>query len=304
MLKDRKIQVSTCTFEMAEDLSAEHPATWEQNMAQAELYMEKAGKAGSDIMVLPELFNSKGMKQWFEGKIDVIKKEIGEKVPGGKTIDTVAEYARKYSMYVAACILENDNEKFYNSVVLVDRKGKVAGKYRKSHLPQGEEKCVLPGNDLPVFKTDFGTIGMLVCYDLNFPEAAITLSLKGAEMILWPTMWPSLFPSSFYMDTFLKGTALMNGVYLVSSSYSKPDPDSTAAGRSAIVSPTGMILADTGFTPGFATAELWLERRKMKQTTVDLATHKHEFRRKEWSLQRRPELYKVITSPKKSDNNK
>jgi predicted amidohydrolase len=101
------------------------------------------------------------------------------------------------------------------------------------------------------------------------------------------------------MDTFLKGTAMMNGIYLVSSSYSKADPDSPAAGRSAIVSPTGMILADTGFAPGFATAELWLERANLRQTTIDLATHKHEFRRKEWNLQRRPELYGIITAKKR-----
>jgi len=203
-------------------------------------------------------------------------------------------------MYVAGCLLENDKGKYYNTVALIDRKGKVVGKYHKTHLPDGEEKTVSAGNDLPVFKTDFGTVGMLVCYDLNFPETSLTLALKGAELILWPTMWPSLQPSSFYMDTYLKGVALFNGVYFVSSCYSKTDPDSDAAGRSAIVSPTGLILADTGFGPGFATAECKLERAEMVQKTIDLATHKHEFRRKEWKAQRRPELYKIITMKKNS----
>ncbi|MEI7905172.1 MAG: carbon-nitrogen hydrolase family protein, partial [Candidatus Firestonebacteria bacterium] len=211
---------------------------------------------------------------------------------------TISAYAKKYKMYIAACIAEKEKGRVYNTVALIDRKGKVAGKYRKAHLPQGEKKTFSPGNSLPVFKTDFGTLGILVCYDMNFPESAITLALKGAEIILWPTMWPSHTPSSLYMDTYLKGTAMMNGVFVVSSSYSKPDPDSADTGRSAIVSPTGLILADTDYSPGFASAELMLERCSLKQKTCELATHKHEFRRVAWGLQRRPELYKAITEKK------
>ena len=299
MLKNRTIKVSTCTFELTDNLSLEHPQTYEYNISQAENFLEKAGKAGSDIVVLPEFFNSKGMKPWFTGDVESIHKEIAEKVPGGKSTKLLTAYAKKYKMYIAASLLEDGNGKYYNTAALIDRNGKVVGKYRKSHLPSGEEKYCSPGNDLPVFKTDFGTVGMLVCYDLNFPETSMTLALKGAELILWPTMWPSLQPSSFYMDTYLKGVALFNGVFLASSCYSKTDPDSEEAGRSAIVSPNGLILADTGFGPGFATAECKLERAKLVQKNIDLATHKHEFRRKEWKAQRRPDLYKIITMKKR-----
>ena len=295
-MKDRKIQVSTCVFSIHDDLSEKNPMTYEENLAQTKYYLEKAGRAGSDIMLLPECFNVKGLSQWFrpEGP-ELVKKELAEKIPGGKTLEVVSKYAKKYSMYIAACLVEKDGGKYYNTIALVDRKGKVAGKYRKTHLPEGEERYFTPGNSLPVFKTDFGTIGFLTCYDLNFPEAAISLSLKGAEMILWPTMWQALLPSSFYYDTYIKATAMMNGVYFVASGYAKPDPDLGVHGRGAIVSPTGMILADTGFIPGFATSEICLERCGLKKGSCDLATHKHEFKREEIGLQRRPELYKIIT---------
>ena len=295
-MKDRKIQVSTCVFSIHDDLSEKHPMTYEENLAQARNYLKKAGEARSDIMLLPECFNTKGLSQWFcPEDPKLVQDKLAEKIPGGKTIEVVSKYAKKYSMYVAACLVEKDKGKYYNTVALVDRKGKVSGKYRKTHLPDGEKKYFTPGNNLPVFKTDFGTIGFLTCYDLNFPEAAITLSLKGAEMILWPTMWQALLPSSFYYDTYIKATAMMNGVYFVASGYAKPDPDLGVHGRGAIVSPTGMILADTGFIPGFATSEIWLERCDLKKGSCDLATHKHEFKREEIGLQRRPELYKIIT---------
>jgi len=270
--------------------------TYEYNLTQTKIYLEQAGKAGSDIMLLPEAFNTKGLSQWFHPEEpELVKRELAEKVPGGKTLEVVSKYAKKYSMYIAACLVEKDKGKFYNTVALVDRSGKIAGKYRKTHLPEGEKNYFTPGNSLPVFKTDFGTIGFLTCYDLNFPEAAITLSLKGAEMILWPTMWQALLPSSFYYDTYIKATAMMNGVYFVASGYAKQDPDLGVHGRGAVVSPAGLILADTGFGPGFATSEVRLERCCLKKKNRDLATLKHEFKRQEMELQRRPELYKVIT---------
>ena len=300
-MKDRKIQVSTCVFSIHDDLSEKHPMTYEENLAQAKYYLEKAGRAGSDIMLLPEAFNTKGLSQWFRpDEPELVQDELAEKIPGGKTLEIVSNYAKKYSMHVAACLVEKDKGKFYNTVALVDKKGNVSGKYRKTHLPGGEKNYFTQGDSLPVFKTDFGTIGFLTCYDLNFPEAAITLSLKGAEMILWPTMWQALLPSSFYYDTYIKATAMMNGVYFVASGYAKQDPDAGVHGRGAIVSPAGLILADTGFTPGFATSEVWLERCGLEKKTCDLATHKHEFKRREMGLQRRPELYKIITDKKRT----
>jgi predicted amidohydrolase len=96
--------------------------------------------------------------------------------------------------------------------VLIDRKGEVAGKYHKVSLPREEiEGGVTPGDDLPVFDTDFGKIGMMICWDVTFPEAARTLAFQGAEVIFLPIWGGHLILA--------KARALENQVYLVSSTY-------------------------------------------------------------------------------------
>jgi predicted amidohydrolase len=94
----------------------------------------------------------------------------------------------------------------------MDRDGNFAGKYRKVSLPREEiEGGITPGNDFPVFKTDFGKIGMMVCWDVFFPEPARMLSLKGAEIIFMPIWGGNL--------TLSKARAIENQIYLVSSTY-------------------------------------------------------------------------------------
>jgi predicted amidohydrolase len=115
-------------------------------------------------------------------------------------------------MYVVAGILEKDGPVLYNTAVLIDRDGKLAGKYRKVSLPREEiEGGVTPGDDFPVFDTDFGRIGIMICWDVFFPEPARMLSLKGAEMIFMPIWGGNL--------TLSRARAIENQIYLVSSTY-------------------------------------------------------------------------------------
>jgi predicted amidohydrolase len=82
-----------------------------------------------------------------------------------------------------------DGERYYNTAVLFDRRGAIVGRYRKTHLPLAEaESGVTPGSDYPVFETDFGTVGILICWDHWFPETARILRTRGAEIILISTI--------------------------------------------------------------------------------------------------------------------
>ncbi|VAW18019.1 hypothetical protein MNBD_BACTEROID01-2122 [hydrothermal vent metagenome] len=74
--------------------------------------------------------------------------------------------------------------------ILIDRKGQIVGKYHKTHLTVREQfiKSISPGNEYPVFRTDFGKVGLMVCYDNHFPEVARILAVKGAELIAYPSM--------------------------------------------------------------------------------------------------------------------
>jgi predicted amidohydrolase len=111
-----------------------------------------------------------------------------------------------------AGILEKKDDIVYNTAVLIDRNGNLAGRYRKVSLPQEEfDGGVTPGNSFPVFETDFGKIGLMICWDVTFPESARALAQKGAEIIFLPIAGGDV--------TLTKARAIENQVYLVSSTY-------------------------------------------------------------------------------------
>ena len=106
--------------------------------------------------------------------------------------------------------------------MLIDRAGKLVGKYRKVYLPREEvEGGLTPGSEYPVFRTDFGTVGLMICYDVFYADPARALALRGAEMILMP-IWGG-------DETLAKARAIENKVFLVASGYDHPtyimDPD-------------------------------------------------------------------------------
>lgn len=165
--------------------------------------VERAGKAGADIVCLPE-----GITLVATGKSYL---DVAEPVPGPTTA-ALGSLARKYHMYVVAGLLEKAGETAYNTAVLIGRDGQVAGKYRKVSLPREEiEGGLTPGDDFPVFQTDFGKIGIMICWDVHFPEPARRLAWNGAEIILMP-IWGGIEP-------LFAARAIENAVYLVTSSY-------------------------------------------------------------------------------------
>jgi predicted amidohydrolase len=147
-----------------------------------------------------------------------------------------------------AGIYEREGPAIYNTAVLIDRAGNVAGKYRKVYLPREEvEAGLTPGNDYPVFRTDFGTVGIMICYDVFFADPARALALKGAEMILMP-IWGG-------DETLAKARAIENRVFLVASGYDHP---------TYIMDPDGERLS-VGPRPGAAVATIDLNKRYMEK---------------------------------------
>ncbi len=289
-MKARNIIASTACFEIHNDLAASHPMTYAENMAQAERYLTLAGEAHSDIMLLPEVFAIKGVAEWFTWDMARNLAKVAESIPDGKSLQLVRKYAQKCHMYVIAPILECDGGALFNTTVVIDRQGAVVGKYRKTHLPESETVFTTPGDTLPVFKLDFGVIGISTCYDLVFGDVCRTLALKGAEIIFWPTMWSSPAAHEGLSELLMRGTALSNCVFLVSANYAKTVYDPVVrAGQSALISPMGEVLANTGFEPGFISAELCLE--KLTFRCDNGAPCPYSVRRDEICSHRRPELY-------------
>lgn len=189
------------------------------NLEQFASFLDKAGEVKADIVCLPEAITMVGTGHSYHSS--------SEPVPG-PTTKFLGQVARRNNMYIVAGILEKEGEVLYNTAILIDRNGELAGKYRKVSLPREEiEGGITPGKHLPVFETDFGRIGMMICWDVSFPEVARTLTLKGAEVILMPIWGGNI--------TMTRARAIENQVYLVTSTYNM---------KSAVFNLEGEILVE------------------------------------------------------------
>jgi predicted amidohydrolase len=144
---------------------------------------------------------------------EILFMSMATSVPGPLT-EQVAEIARKYKMYIIAPLYERDREKVYNTSVIFDRKGNITGKHRKTVLPVMETWLVSTGDDLPVFKTDFGTIAIATCWEIVFPEICTIYALKGAEIIFNPTMGRENKDPSLNSAPRYRARAMDNFVYI------------------------------------------------------------------------------------------
>ncbi|MGZ8920971.1 MAG: carbon-nitrogen hydrolase family protein, partial [Limisphaerales bacterium] len=138
----------------------------------------KNSSARPDIICMPEGITVVGTgKSYYE---------VGETVPG-PTSERLGALAKTLNSYVVAGVYEKEGTVLYNTAILVGRDGKLVGKYRKTHLPREEwEAGITPGDEYPVFETDFGKVGLIICWDVQFPEPSRAMARKGAEVLLLP----------------------------------------------------------------------------------------------------------------------
>ena len=159
-----------------------------KNLHNALKQIEAAAAAGANIVCTQELF----LSDYFCRVQHNAPFSLAEKIPSDHTF-ALQQAARKYELVIIASLFEEAIPGiYYNTAVIIDADGSYLGKYRKNHIPQDpffEEKFYFTPGDLgyPVWKTKFGTVGVLLCWDQWYPEAARSLALKGAEIILVPT---------------------------------------------------------------------------------------------------------------------
>jgi len=158
----------------------------EKNLVALESIVDRAGRMGCDVLAFPE--DTLGLLNWY-GMNEALAKDV---LPSAVTrmIDRLGRAAAVHDMYLVLCSdsVEQDGAT-YNTAFLLDRSGKEIGRYRKTCPTWSESATRKHGTSLPVFPTsDLGTVGMLICYDLVFPETARCLALSGADIIFFPTM--------------------------------------------------------------------------------------------------------------------
>jgi predicted amidohydrolase len=192
-------------------------------------WLDAAGAAQADIALMPELFN---------GILDPMKAETED----GRSWTLMASKARKWNMHVSGTAYIRRGDLVFNSAPLFNRKGKLVGIYDKNMVYEPElDLGATPGEGLPVFQTDIGRIGIIICYDSWFPETVRLLALKGAELVL--------LPNEGYYAELIHARSADNGVFIAVSSGNNPAgvwdsggnqageerPDPTCCAPSAIV---------------------------------------------------------------------
>ncbi|MBM3813672.1 MAG: carbon-nitrogen hydrolase family protein [Acidimicrobiia bacterium] len=221
--------------------------------ASVDRFLQLIGSSVSaaDIILLPEGITMIGTGKSFP--------EVAESVPGPTTA-RLAEMARRKRAYIAAGIYERDGTAIYNTAVLLDREGNLAGKYRKVYLPREElEGGLTPGSSYPVFPTDFGKVGMMICWDVQFADPARHLALQGAEILLVPIWGGDL--------SLAKARAIENRVFLVSSGYDYP---------THIMDPNGEILSQAASDGSIAYSVIDLNRRYLDRWLGDMRARFHK----------------------------
>lgn len=151
--------------------------------------MEAAAKKGTDLIVTIEAINVSVFP-------DDLRYDFADSVEDieGELFQRFCKFSKQYGVYVIGGLYNKRGENVYNSGILFGPSGKIEGIYDKVHLVGGEKVGLTPGNTYPVFETEFGKIGILVCWDMQFPEAARELVLGGADIIACPTWgWESIY---------------------------------------------------------------------------------------------------------------
>lgn len=195
-----------------------------QNCEEYVPMIAEAARQQADLIVLGETIPYVRTKQ--------TPAENAEPIPG-PTTDYFGSIAKRNGIHIVLSLYERESHLIYNTAVLLSPEGKLLGKYRKVCLPHGEvEKGVAPGTEYPVFDTQFGKVGLMICYDGFYPEVARALAANGAEVIAWP-VWGC--------DPLLaRARACENRVYVVSSTFSDPKSGWMI---SAVIDPAGKVLA-------------------------------------------------------------
>lgn len=244
----RNVTIATTSF-----LVEDHEHTLEMNFEKCILYVKEARKKSADIICFPETVLTTNAHPDLQ--------QAGEKFPGMFT-NFFCNLAREYKINLIAPYLVFGGRKMYSQATVIDRKGNVAGYYRKVQPNYAELDYITPGDKLPVFKMDFGRIAIMLCMDIYFPEIARIYALKKSDIIFWPTITHG--PTQEALLTQIKSRAIENSITIVESNLAGHPPYAPYAGRhypatARIVDHNGDIIAQTGRRHGVAVAEVDLD---------------------------------------------
>ncbi|MFC7393903.1 carbon-nitrogen hydrolase family protein [Scopulibacillus cellulosilyticus] len=199
-------------------------------------FIKEASIQKADLILFPEL----ALTGYFTRNRT---EEMAETLEG-PSINKIRMAAEEYRIKVILGYPERHDRKIYNSACFINHDGSIIGNYQKVHLWDEETKYFSPGNGFNVWETDIGRIGIMICYDTEFPETARTLALKGAQMILAPTA--NMLPYDKRQTIQIQSRAVDNQVFVATTNQVGVEEDTCFFGGSAAANPFGELLALCG----------------------------------------------------------
>ncbi len=210
---------------------------FDANINKIRDFASRAKKSGAELVVFPEMSDTgysmpviqKQARTWKEGAVSALEK-----------------IAKENSIAIVAGVSDREGDSIFNAQVLIDSRGEVLAKYRKTHLvtaaPLDERACLSPGKEFVSSKIDNFTVGLSICYDLRFPEMARTLALKhNSNVIVNSSAWPDV--RAAHLRILALARAVENQSYFIIANRVGIDDGVTFCGGSLIVDPAGKILA-------------------------------------------------------------
>lgn len=229
------------------------------NIVNAMAGIDRAASMGARFVSLPEVWTYLGPGDG--------AKATAEKIPGD-LVRMLADKARERNIYLhAGSIRErvDEHDKLYNTTVVFDPSGEIVAQYRKIHLfdidlsgeqTYRESDNIAPGEDLVTFELDGIRVGLAICYDLRFPEMFRILAMHGAEIIMLPAAF-TMMTGKDHWEPLIRARAVENTVFMMAAAQVGPHPPNRLCyGRSMVVDPWGVVLAQAGDTPTVITSTL------------------------------------------------
>lgn len=208
----------------------------EENLIKmSEMISKIASQQRVDIIIFPELITS-------GNELGLRFTEVAQRVPG-PTVNLLAQRANEFGVYIAFGMVTKERVEsvLYNSGILIGPEGDVVEVYNKVHLRGEERMAFREGFKLPVAQTEIGNIGLMVGYDLAFPEVARALALEGAEIVICMANWEAAHMDEW--KTYVRARAYENSMYVAAVNRVGEDVTLNFGGESMVVGPRGQIYA-------------------------------------------------------------
>lgn len=233
----------------------------DENFAKAEQMIRQAMSEQPDVLVLPETWNTgffpkENLPSLCDRDGQRVKAEIGA-------------LAKEYRVNIVAGSVSNLRDgKVYNTAMVFDRTGQCIASYDKTHLftPMGEDDYFTPGDHLCRFQLDGVQCGIIICYDVRFPELTRSLTVPGLDVLFVVSQWPKV--RTFHLRTLTTARAIENQMFVVCCNSCGTAGETVYGGNSAIIDPWGELLAAAGEQEQQLTAQCALETLTQIRNTI------------------------------------